>query len=126
MNVVDSSAWLEYFTSGPNARFFARAVEDESRLLVPTIVLLEVYKHILRERGADDALRAVAAMHHGRVVGLDSDLALTAAELGLEHGLPLADSVIYATARVNGAEVWTQDSDFDGLDGVRYREKSQT
>ena len=124
MNVVDSSAWLEYFTGGANARFFARAVEDGSKLLVPTIVLLRVYKHIVRERGADDALRAVSAMHHGQVVELDSDLALTAAELGLEHRLPLAESVIYATARVYGAEVWTQDSDFDGLDGVRYREKS--
>lgn len=123
MNVVDSSAWLEYFTSGPNARFFARAIEDDESLLVPTISVLEVYKHILRERGADDALRAIAAMHRGRMIELDSDLALTAAELGLEHTLPLADSVIYATAQVFGAEVWTQDADFDGLDGVRYRAK---
>ena len=123
MNIVDSSAWIEYFVGGPNARFFATPIEDATQLLVPSISVFEVYRHVLRERGADDALRAIAGMHRGREVPLDSDLALTAAELALEHRLPLADSIIYATAQVHGAVVWTQDADFKGLDGVRFRAK---
>lgn len=125
MNVVDSSGWIEYFVAGPNARFFAPPIENAGELLVPSISVFEVYRHVLRERGADDALRAAAALQQGRQVELDADLALTAAELALEHRLPLADSIIYATAQVHGAVVWTQDSDFDGLDGVRYRAKKR-
>ena len=102
---------------------FAPAIEDPAELLVPSISVFEVYRHVLRERGADDALRAVAGMRRGREVALDSDLALTAAELALEHRLPLADSIIYATAQVYGAVVWTQDADFEGLEGVRFRAK---
>ena len=123
MNVVDSSGWIEYFAGGPNARFFAPPIEDAAELLVPSISVFEVYRHVLRERGADDALRAAAGLQRGRQVDLDADLALTAAELALEHRLPLADSIIYATAQVHGAMVWTQDSDFDGLEGVKYRAK---
>jgi hypothetical protein len=36
MNVVDSSAWLEYFADGPNASFFAEPIEDIEALVVPT------------------------------------------------------------------------------------------
>lgn len=123
MNVVDSSAWIEFFVGGPNARYFAPPIGNAEELLVPSISVFEVYRHVLRERGADDALRAVAGMQRGRQVALDSDLALTAAELALEHRLPLADSIIYATAQVHGAVVWTQDADFKGLDGVKFRAK---
>ena len=123
MNVVDSSGWIEYFVGGRNAGFFAEPIEDASELLVPAISVYEVYRHVLRERGADDALRAVAALQRGRQIDLDSDLALTAAEVALEHRLPRADSIIYATAQVHGALVWTQDSDFKRLDGVRFRAK---
>jgi predicted nucleic acid-binding protein len=120
MNVVDSSGWLEYFADGQNAAFFAAAIEDGGSLIVPTISLLEVFKRILQQRGDTAALRAVALMRQGRVVDLDSELALSAATLGHAHRLPLADSVIYATARKHAATLWTQDADFEGLDGVRF------
>jgi predicted nucleic acid-binding protein len=120
MNVVDSSAWLEYLADGKNANFFAPAIEDVSRLVVPTISLLEVFKRVLQQRNENDALQAVALMQQGEVVGLDAELSLSAAKLGHTLKLPLADSVILATARKFGATVWTQDSDFKGLDGVRY------
>lgn len=120
MNVVDSSAWLAYFADGPNAGHFAEAIENTSALVVPTITLLEVFKRISQQRDEATALRYVAVMQQGRVVDLDAALALRAAVLGLRHGFPLADSIVYATAQQASAIVWTQDSDFEGLDGVRY------
>ena len=120
MNVVDSSGWLEYFADGRNAEFFAPPIEDMDRLIVPTISLLEVFKRVLQQRTETEALRAVALMRQGKVVDLDADLALSAAKLGRAHRLPLADSVIFATARMFNATVWTEDRDFEGLEGVRY------
>ncbi len=120
MNVVDSSAWLEYFADGPNADHFAGAIEDSSTLVVPSITLLEVFKRISRQRDEATALQYIAVMQQGEVVPLDAGMALSAAALGLRHKLPLADSIIYATAQQLRALVWTQDSDFDGLAGVRY------
>ncbi len=120
MNVVDSSAWLEYFADGPNAKHFAAAIEKPDALLVPSITLLEVFKRVVQQRDESAALQCVAVMQQGRVVALDSVLALKAAALGLRHKLPLADSIVYATAQNGQALVWTQDADFDGLPGVRF------
>jgi predicted nucleic acid-binding protein len=124
VNVVDSSAWLEYFANGPNASFFAPAIEDSDELVVPTITLLEVFKRICHQRGEGPALQAVALMQQGQTVELTSSIALAAATLGLTYKLPLADSVVYATARLHDAILWTQDADFKGLPEVRYRAKS--
>ena len=121
MNVIDSSAWLEYFADGPNAGEFADVVADVAGLLVPTITLFEVFKRIRSQRDSEVALRAVAQMKRGQVIDLDVDLAIAAAELSAELQLPLADSVILATARSAGATLWTQDADFNGLDKVEYR-----
>ena len=121
MNVVDSSAWLEYFANGPNAAYFASAIEDVERLLVPSIAILEVFKRVLQQRSEDEALQAVALMRQGRIVDLDVSLAMSAGRLGIAVGLPLADSVILATALAHEATVWTQDTDFEGLENVRYR-----
>ena len=126
MNVVDSSAWIEFFVDGPNSAQFARVLRKTDELIVPTISVFEVYKWIRRRAGQDEALRAVAVMRQGRLVPLDESVALHAAELGLEVGLPLADSVIYAVARREEALLWTQDSDFDGLDGVRFIPKAES
>jgi predicted nucleic acid-binding protein len=126
MNLVDSSAWLEYFADGPNAAFFAAAVEDTEKLVVPTICLLEVFKRVLQQRGESDALSVVTQMQQGRVVELDASLALSAARVSLELKLPLADSVILATAHAHKATIWTQDSDFEGLPGVKYQAKPET
>jgi predicted nucleic acid-binding protein len=101
-------------------RVFARAIEDTSPLLVPTLSLFEVFKRVLQQRGEPSALQAVALMHQGRVVSLDATLALAAARLSVAERLPLADSVILARARAFGAILWTQDSDFEGRKGVRF------
>ena len=124
MNVVDSSAWLEYFADGPNAKHFARVIEKPDELLVPSITLLEVFKRISQQRDESTALQYMAVMQQSTVVELDAALAMHAAVLGLRHKLPLADSIVYATAQQAVALVWTQDTDFDGLPGVRFWRKS--
>lgn len=115
-NVVDSSAWLEYFADTPRARQFAAAIEDTDNLVVPVLCLHEVFKKVLRERGEHDALQVASVMQSGRVVDVDAALALAATR----QALPLADTLIYATAQQYGATLWTQDEHFEGLPGVRY------
>jgi len=120
VNVVDSSAWLSWLAGDNNAAGFAAAIENLEQLLVPSITLTEVFKSIMRQRGEDAALQVVAHMQQGKVVALDSALAIDAAVLGLKYKLPLADSIIYATANRFSAVVWTQDADFIALPDVQY------
>ena len=126
MNVVDSSAWLEYFADGPNAGAFAPPIQATAELVVPSITLFEVFKRVYQQRGEGPALHAVAVMQQGQVVDLDGPLALAAAKLSADSKLPLADSVVLATARQHEATLWTQDADFEGLPEVRYRAKPRT
>lgn len=123
MNVVDSSAWLSYLAGDNNSGKFAKAIEDLDRLLVPSITLIEVFKTTLRQKDEEVALSVIAHMLQGKVVPLDSALAIDAATYGLAYKLPLVDSVIYATARKYDATLWTQDVDFKPLDKVRFYSK---
>lgn len=120
MNVVDSSGWLEYFANAENAAFFESAIQDVDHLIVPSINLYEVFKRVYQQRGEDVALQAIAQMQQGQVIELTSALALSAAQLSLKERLPMADSVILATARAFQAVLWTQDADFKDLEGVQY------
>lgn len=120
MNIVDSSAWLAYFSDDNSASHFAPAIEDTDELLVPSITITEVFKAVLRQRDEASALTVIAHMMAARVIPLDAELAIASADPGLHHHLPLADSIIYATARRCDAVLWTQDTDFKGLPGVRY------
>ena len=121
MNVVDSSGWLEFFLDGPNAPFFADALENTENLVVPTVSIYEVFKRVAQQCGEDEALHKVAAMHQATVADLTTPIALDAARLSLQLCLPMADCLILATAHAFGATLWTQDSDFDGVDGVKYQ-----
>jgi toxin FitB len=123
MNVVDSSGWLEYFGKGENSHFFAPVIRETDALIVPTISMYEVFKKIVLQRDEEEALSAIGWMSIGEIVDLTQDLALAAAMLSLEHKLPMADSIILATARAHDATLWTQDEDFKDLEGVRYIEK---
>lgn len=126
MNVVDSSAWLSYFADDSNAAAFSKPIENPSELLVPSIAITEVFKNVLRQRGEEAALIVTAHMQQGRVIPLDSELAMDAARFGVAHKLPLADSIIFATAQKYSALLWTQDNDFEGLEKVRYIPKKST
>lgn len=123
MNLVDSCGWLEYLADGPNAAFFAPAIENTDDLLVPTLCILEVFKRVLQQRGEDAALQAAALMQQGHVIDLDSGTAVNAAKIGHEIKLPLADAVIVATARIHHAVIWTQDSDLKDVEGVKFVKK---
>lgn len=120
MNVVDSSGWLEYLADGPNAKFFTKAIEAPAELLVPTLSLYEVFKRVLQQRGEGEALQAVAVMQQSAVVALTAPLALAAARVSVDLGIPMADSIILATARASDATLWSQDADFANVPGVRY------
>ena len=120
MNLVDSCGWLEYFADGPRAGFFAPALEDPGNLMVPTLCLFEVFKRIVQQRGEEAAMQAAALMHQGHSVPLDEVTALYAAQCSITYHLPLADSIILATALLKKAILWTQDSDFKEIAGVKY------
>jgi toxin FitB len=124
MNVVDSSGWLEYFRNGPNSGFFSAPIEKSDQLIVPTISIYEVFKRVLQQKNETDALRAVAFMKAGLVVDLTSTLALHSAKLSFDLRIPMADSIMLATAREYEAILWTQDADFEGMAGVKFIHRS--
>jgi len=124
-NVVDSSAWLAYLADEPGAVHFAAAIEDVENLVVPSVCILEVFKVVSRQRGDGEALQAAALMQQGTVVDLDAALSLVAAKAGIDHKLPLADSIVYATGTSVDGVVWTQDEDFDGLPDVKFFAKGK-
>ncbi|MCK4467501.1 MAG: type II toxin-antitoxin system VapC family toxin [Desulfobacterales bacterium] len=120
MNIVDSSGWLAYFADEPNAKHFLTPLNDTASLVVPTVTIYEVFKVVLRESSENEALQAAVAMRKGRVVDLTASMAIAASKLSLEHNLPMADSIILATAKKFEATIWTQDSDFKNIDDVKY------
>jgi len=123
MNVVDSSAWLEYFAGTQNGDFFTAAIKQVDELVVPSVVIYEVSKRFFQQYGEEAALEAAATLQRGRVVDLDGELALSAARLSMDLKLPLADSIILATARRYQATLWTQDEHFKEIAGVKYQAK---
>jgi predicted nucleic acid-binding protein len=122
-NVVDSSGWLEYFADAENAHFFAAAIENTKNLIVPNITLLEVFKHVLRQCSEKQAFESVECMMQGTVRDLDIEISLSAAKLGIQYKIPLADSIIFATGMACEATIWSQDADFEGLPHVKYINK---
>jgi toxin FitB len=124
--VVDSSGWLEFFADGPNAAAFAEPLATPVDLIVPVITIYEVFKVVMRQRGENAALQAIALMRQGTVVDLDEPTALLAAKLSLTYKTPMADSIILATAQQYQAQLWTQDDDFENIPGVRYFLKTIT
>ena len=120
MNIVDSSGWLAYFADEPNAENFIAPLSDQNSLVVPSITIYEVFKVVLRESSENNALQAASAMQQGRVVDLTASLAMVSSMLSLKHHLPMADSIVLATALEFKATLWTQDSDFINFAGVKY------
>ena len=121
MNVVDTSGWIEFLFEGSNADVFAPLVEDVDELLVPVICLYEVFKKVNAVADEPKALQAIGQMKQGRVIEVTEAIALRAALISLKHRLPMADSLILATAWSEQATLWTQDEHFAELPGVEYR-----
>lgn len=120
MNVVDTSGWLEYFEGGPNAIRFSVPIKENTELVVPTICIYEISKVILRESDENHLLQALAAIQKGKIVALSPSISTAAAKISLKYKLPMADSIIYTTAKEFNATVWTQDVDFKDLPNVNY------
>ena len=125
MNTVDSTLWLEYFADTEAGNIVAETIENTNELIVPTIVMYEVFKKLLFETSEYDTLFAIAHMRLGEVVELNDELALSAAKISKEHKLPMADSIIYATNILYDGILWTQDKHFMGLKSVNYFEKQR-
>jgi predicted nucleic acid-binding protein len=124
--VLDSSGWLEFFADGPHAEEFATRLRHPANIITPTVAIYEVYKWIKRERSEEEAAQAVATMKKTRVVDLTEEIALTAADLSLAHGLAMADSMMLAAARIHDAELVTTDAGFDGLPSVTIFSKKRS
>ncbi|MBW1675316.1 MAG: type II toxin-antitoxin system VapC family toxin [Deltaproteobacteria bacterium] len=120
MNIVDSSGWLAYFADEPNAKHFLVPLKDTASLVVPAVTIYEVFKVVLRESSENEALQVAAAMQKGTVVDLTVKIAIAASKLSLQYRLPMADSIILATSKLFKAKIWTQDSDFKNISGVKY------
>ena len=123
MNVVDSCGWLEYIADGPNASFFEPALTDLPNLIVPSNTIYEVCKRVLLQSGQTFADRAVNAMSRGQVVHLDPDNLRLAAIASVRYKLAMADAIIWQTAQLHQAQLFTQDSDLMDVPDVRYRAK---
>ena len=123
MNLVDSSGWLEYLTDGKNAKLFVPVIERTDELIVSTINIYEIYKKVLSEKDEDTAIQVAGLMQQAKVIEVNSAIAIQAAKLSFIQKIPMADSLIYITAKQNNAIVWTQDADFKDLDGVKYFKK---
>jgi predicted nucleic acid-binding protein len=122
MNIVDSSGWLEYLAAGSNGEFFAKAIEDTKELLVPSISIYEVFKRVVQQKSENEALQVVALMQQGQVINLDPSIAISAARVSIQYQIPMADAIMLATARNQKAVLWTQDSHFEGMQNVNYKE----
>jgi predicted nucleic acid-binding protein len=120
MNIVDSSGWLAYFADEPNAKYFLPPLNDTASLVVPTVTIYEVFKVVLRESSENEALQVAVAMRKGTVADLNASLAIASSKISLAHNLPMADSIILATAKQFDATIWTQDSDFKNMGHVKY------
>lgn len=124
-DLLDSSAWIECLDDGPNTRHFRPILLKLPDLLIPSIVITEVRKVVLKQRTAGNADEITRVMLSGVVIPIDEKIAVSAADLFIKHKLPLADSLIYASALAHNATLWTQDEHFDGLPGVKYFSKQK-
>jgi toxin FitB len=116
---LDSSAWIEVFHKGENTNHFQGLASQPERLVVSVITLYEIQKYCLHTK-PDSADAIIATLKLGHVVPVDAEIALRAATLSYEKKIPLADALIYITARLNQCILWSQDSHHQNLEGVRY------
>ena len=123
MNLVDTCGWLEYLADTENAKNFEKEILDTKNLLVPTIVIYEVFKKVTLEFNEDTALEVIAELKQGQVSEINETISIYAAKLSIEKKLPMADALIYATGLLNDATIFTQDNHFEGLAGVSYFKK---
>jgi len=119
MKLIDSSAWIEYFREGSRASLIEKDLSPVHDLVVPTLVIFEVYRFLTKKIGMKEALFTITQLQKGQTLHLNEEIALYAAELSLTHQLATADSIVYASALISNAELITLDNDFRGLPSCR-------
>ena len=124
-HILDSSAWIECLDAGPNVKHFGPILRKLPQIIIPAVVLTEVRTVVLKQRGESEAEVITDTMLIGIIVSADEKISVLAADLFIKHKLPLADSLIYATALTQKATLWTQDDDFKGLPHVKYFPKKK-
>ena len=122
--IIDSSLWLEYFSGILKNDFVIDIIEEPENQYIPSICVYEVYRRILTDKDESSALSAISFMQNASVVSITPKIAIFAAQLGKQHKLPMADSIIYATAIMYNAKIYTQDKHFENLGQVHYFSKS--
>ena len=124
MVIVDSCGWLEWFTDGRLADKYQRYLADQDNLLVPAIILYEVYKILKREVSEEKALLAVGYMKNSPIIPLDETLALAAADIALQESLAMADAIIVAVSRSHNCTIISSDSDLKNQTNVKFIPKN--
>lgn len=120
MIIVDSCGWLEWFTDGKLADQYKAYLTDPDNILMPAIILYEVYKILKREVGEEKALLAAGYMKNSLVIPLDDTLALVAADISLQEKLAMADAIIVAISRVYNCKIISSDVDLKEQTNVDY------
>ena len=120
MIIVDSCGWLEWFTDGKLADKYKEYLAAPDNLLMPEIILYEVYKVLKREAGEEKALLAAGYMQNSPAVPLDDTLALAAADIALQEKLAMADAIIVAISRAHNCRIITSDADLKNQVNVEY------
>ncbi len=120
--LLDSSVWIEILGSGPLADVCTIELRSTT-IIVPTLVIFEVYKKIATSISEDQALSAVALLSQHTVSDLTHEISLAAADLSIQHKLGMADSFILAHALHSDATLVTLDNDFAELPGVKIIRK---
>lgn len=120
--LIDSSVWVEYFSNGPKAKTVQSYLRSPHHIILPSLVSYEVYKKIKSSLGEQKAVLVLAHMERlsNELVSFDQALAPLAADMSLEHKIPMADAMIYAVAQSTGATIVTLDAHFKGLEHVKW------
>jgi predicted nucleic acid-binding protein len=115
--LLDSSVWIEVITQG---KLYEKCMHEKSdQIIVPTLVLFEVYRKLSKNLSEDKALIAIAMITQNQVQDMTQEVALTAADLSLEYNLGMADSLILAHSRIHKAKLITLDNDFSDIKDVK-------
>lgn len=126
--LVDSWAWIEYFKGSTAGEKVKGIIEgSQEKIIVSSINIAEVYNSFLRdyshpdnERYAEASRKAIKQRSY--VYEVDEEIAVDSARIKHEKKWGLGDSIIYATAKREGAKVLTGDPHFKSLNDVIFLE----
>jgi len=117
MKLLDSFAWIEYFTGSRRGAKVRDYIEGDEPLYIPSICLTEVKSRYLRDK-KDPTTRIEVIIERSFIVLLNKEIALLAADVKQEHKLHTIDAIVYATAQHKGLTLVTGDQHFAGIPNI--------